>query len=112
MQILNTYVVSKPSTLMLFIYLMSIFGILFGTISVAICYSEGYNKMAVFLSVIVIISLIVFILCLSNSFPVPLQKETTHYEILLDDDYPVSSLLEKYDITESKGQLLDCIDKE
>ena len=110
MQVLNTYYESIFSTQGIIACICGCAALLiFGAL--AISFLEIGNSWGELFAALAVGGLILVALTVNHVLPFD-HKEKPHYEIIVEDDYPVSQLMEQYEITEVKGEILDCIDKE
>ena len=106
MLILNTYIETVPNTIggiTLCICILSFVAAIVATIELA---TTDHNVLAILCFILAISLFIFLILILNNNVPFT-YDEVTHYEITIDDYYPLSLLLRQFDVIEVHGRILD-----
>ena len=110
MEILNTYTKSVATNIGNIMFIGGfMFAFIFVVIGCMIC-EKGIRHISIPI-VFFALALISFITGVISVVTPIGSKDVTHYEIVIDDDYPVYDLLDKYEIEEINGRIIDCIDK-
>ena len=109
MEILNTYIETVLNPIGTIILIASVVGI-FCSLACMVMLGETDHIFWSIVCLILAICLFIFvILILSEAVPFA-YDEVTHYEIKINDYYPLSLLQQQFDITEVRGQILDCVE--
>ena len=111
MRILNTYfekVMNPLGTIMI----IGLFIAMICSVVAAIEMSDTRHKILPDLCFILALILLATNLFVVNNVIPWTYDEIPHYEIIVSESYPASQLLKNYDVTEMRGEILDCVDKD
>ena len=110
MEILNTYTKSVATNIGNIMFIGGfMFAVIFVVIGWILC-EEGVKHISIPITFFVLALMSFITAVVSAATPIG-SKDVTHYEIVIDDDYSVYNLLDKYEIEEINGRIIDCIDK-
>ena len=113
MEILHTYIITNLTTLGGVIAAVLIIGALVLSFITLIVYEGPHTELTWIPAIGTFFTLSLGLAIVTAALPSPiLRNAVPHYEIVVEDDYPAVKLLEKYDIVETKGYIIVCVDKE
>lgn len=111
MEILNTYIEQIPNTLGVIASIGFAIFTLVSLIGLIILAESDHTWLCIMCLFLGICCFALFVLTLSSNLPFT-YDEVTHYEIIINDYYPLSELLQQFEITKVEGQILDCVKRQ
>lgn len=111
MEILNTYIERVPNTLGVIAAIGFAIFTLVSVIGLVILAETDHTLLCIMCLFLGICCFVLFVLTLSSNLPFT-YDEVTHYKIVVNNYYPLSELLQQFEITKVEGQILDCVKRQ